>query len=222
MKTDTEFVNTLEDVIRKRGAMDKLISDSAWSETSKRVLDLLRAYCIDDWQSEPHHQHQNFAERRYQTTKRMTNKIMDRHNVPAYAWLLCLKYVCLVLNYLANKVLNYRTPYEVATGERPDISCLLHYHFFQPVYYRVQDTSFPSESEEKLGYWCGIHEHCGDALTYNILTADTKKVIPRSTIRPADEDGTQNIRAESALGERPDTKPIFIKDRHDLDSTDSA
>ena len=29
IKTEKEFVNTLEDQIRKRGAMDKLISDSA-------------------------------------------------------------------------------------------------------------------------------------------------------------------------------------------------
>ena len=36
-------VNTLEDVIRKRGAMDKLITDSAHVEISKRVSEILRA-----------------------------------------------------------------------------------------------------------------------------------------------------------------------------------
>jgi hypothetical protein len=41
MHNNAEFVNTLEDVIRKRGAMDKLISDSAKVEISKRVLDIL-------------------------------------------------------------------------------------------------------------------------------------------------------------------------------------
>ena len=34
MKMDKEFVNTLEDNIRKRGAMDKLISDWTQSEVS--------------------------------------------------------------------------------------------------------------------------------------------------------------------------------------------
>ena len=34
MGTEKEFVNTLEDVICKRGAMDKLISDSARVEIS--------------------------------------------------------------------------------------------------------------------------------------------------------------------------------------------
>ena len=65
MKTDSQFVNTLEDCIRDRGAMSQLISDSAQVEISKRVLDVLRALCIGDWHSEPHQQHQNPAERRY-------------------------------------------------------------------------------------------------------------------------------------------------------------
>jgi hypothetical protein len=56
MNSTKEFVNTLEDVIRKRGAMDKLITDSAKVEISQRVLDILRALCIDDWQSEPEYQ----------------------------------------------------------------------------------------------------------------------------------------------------------------------
>ena len=49
MKSDKQFVNTLEDNIRKRGEMDKLISDRAQVEISKRVHDILRALCIDDW-----------------------------------------------------------------------------------------------------------------------------------------------------------------------------
>jgi hypothetical protein len=69
MHNNAEFVNTLEDVIRKWGAMDKLITDSAKVEISKRVLDILLALCIDDWQSEPQYQHQNYAERRLGTLK---------------------------------------------------------------------------------------------------------------------------------------------------------
>ena len=41
MKTDKQFVNTLEDNIRKLGAIDKLISDRAQSEISNRVKDIL-------------------------------------------------------------------------------------------------------------------------------------------------------------------------------------
>ena len=62
MKSNSDFVSTLEDNIRSRGAMDKLLSDRAQEEISKKVKDILRAYCIDEWQSEPGHQHQNPAE----------------------------------------------------------------------------------------------------------------------------------------------------------------
>ena len=48
-----QFVNTLEDIIRRRGAMDKLLSDSAKTEISNKVMDILRAYHISNWHTEP-------------------------------------------------------------------------------------------------------------------------------------------------------------------------
>ena len=66
---DKRFVNTLWDVVRKRGTMDKLVSDRAQLEVSKKVKDNLRHLCIDDWQSEAQFQHHKFAELRYQETK---------------------------------------------------------------------------------------------------------------------------------------------------------
>jgi hypothetical protein len=49
--------------------MAKLISDSAQVEISNRMKDLLRALIINDWQSEPHQQQQNFAERIFRDVK---------------------------------------------------------------------------------------------------------------------------------------------------------
>ena len=100
MKTDSQFVNTLEDNIRERGAMSKLISHCAQVELSKRVLDVIRSLCISSWQSEPHQQHQNPAERRFQTVKKMTNTLLDRSGSPASTWLLAMTYVCFLLNHL--------------------------------------------------------------------------------------------------------------------------
>ena len=42
--------------------MDVLISDDAHAATSQKVKDILHMYCIESHASEPHHQHQNFAE----------------------------------------------------------------------------------------------------------------------------------------------------------------
>ena len=54
MKSGKQFVNTLEDNIRRRGAMDKLLSDSAKTEISNKVMDILRAYHISNWHAEPY------------------------------------------------------------------------------------------------------------------------------------------------------------------------
>jgi hypothetical protein len=62
MKTEKQFVNTLEDQILRRGAPTTLISDSAKVEKSDRAKGVLRGYGIKSWQSEPNHQHQNSCE----------------------------------------------------------------------------------------------------------------------------------------------------------------
>ena len=93
MKSGKQFVNTLEDNTRRRGAMDKLLSDSAKTEISKKVMDILRAYHTSNWHSEPYHQNQNPAEWRYRTIKSWTNPVMNRSHAPANCWLLCMIFV---------------------------------------------------------------------------------------------------------------------------------
>ena len=67
MKSGKQFVNILEDNIRRRGAMDKLLSDSAKTEISNKIMEVLNEYHISNWHSEPYHQNQNSAEWRYRT-----------------------------------------------------------------------------------------------------------------------------------------------------------
>ena len=67
MKSGKKFVNTLEDNIRRRGAMDKLLSDSAKTRITGEVTDILRASHMSNWHSEPYCQNQNPAEWRYRT-----------------------------------------------------------------------------------------------------------------------------------------------------------
>ena len=210
IKSDGQFVATLEDNIRKRGAMDQLISDRAKAETSNKTKDILRSYAIKDWQSEPHHQHQNPAERGILEIKDKVNLLMDYSGAPAYCWLLCLQYVCLVLNCLASRHLGWRTPIQVLTGSRPDISSLLCFTFYEPVYYSSDETlnpsgkpSWPSSTKEHLGYFVGVADTVGDALTFKVLTHDSKRVIERSAIRTALDPSTANQRARlfSNLGE---------------------
>ena len=40
----------------------------------------------------------------------------------------------------------------------------------------THDQQFPSESEERAGFWVGFVEHCGDSLTHMVLDADSLKL----------------------------------------------
>ena len=204
IKSTKQFINTLSDNIRKRGAMDTLISDGGKYEISKRVTDLLRSLFIQDYQSEPYHQHQNKAQNRFGLAKRYTNTVMNTSGCPACCWLLRLQYICVVLNHLASPTLQGICPVQALEGTTPDISFLLHFSFYEPVYYRIDssepDLNFPSSSNEKKGYWVGFVDNQGDSLTWRILTEDTQKIIIRSGVRSALRT-TTNQRLASPSGE---------------------
>ena len=156
--------------------------------------------------SEPHHQHQNFAENRIGTLKDWTNRLMDRVGAPDNTWLLCMEYVSHLLNHLAHKSLNIQVPLTKMFGVTVDISAFLNFTFWQPVYYAAENK-WPSESAEKSGRWVGIAPNVGDALTYTILTDDTNKLIFRSAVRARDGKTNENKRLDTFKGDEA-TKPI--------------
>ena len=197
MKSGKQFVNTLEDNIRRQGAMDNLLSDSAKTEISNKVMDILRAYHISKC---CYHQNQNPAEWRYRTIKSWTNTVMNRSGAPANCWLLYLIYVCYLLNHIACTALDEKIPLLALTGITPDISIILLLTFYQPVFYATYDQHFPSESDERAGYWVGFGEHCGDAMTHKILDHDTQKILYRSAVRPK-KSSTPNHRLARHGGE---------------------
>ena len=188
MKTKSQFVNTLLDNIRQCGAMDCLITDHAAEAMSQRVMDVLRHLLIDSWTSEPHQQRQNFAERRWRDVKRIATWLMGYKGVPPDCWLLCLEYVADVMNLTAVESLHWRTPLECLTGQKPDTSILMLFTFYDEVYYsRDAKPSFPSQSPECKGRFVGFTKHVGHALTFNVLSDKTRRVLPRSLIRRCDQ-----------------------------------
>ena len=72
---------------------------------------------------------------------------------------------------------------------------MLCFRFWEEVYYRHDDSDFPSDTREGHGHFVGISEHCGHAMTFKILTSDTNKIIYRSAVRSA-ETPDRNYRAE--------------------------
>ena len=90
-------------------------------------------------------------------------------------------YCVFLLNRLASASLGWRTPIEVAFGVTPDISMLLIFTWYKPVFYYTDDSAFPG-SREKRGHFVGFSESIGDALTFKILTDDTQEIIHRSAV----------------------------------------
>jgi hypothetical protein len=81
----------------------------------------------------------------------------------------------------------------MVTGTTNDISQLLYFSFYEPVYYHDDDTPFPSANKECHGRWVGISENVGNFMTFKILTDDTHKVIYHSNLRSARDPTAQNL-----------------------------
>ena len=203
--TEQNIMATLLDNIRERGAMSALISDNAPEQIGKGVKTLLRCHSVKDQQCEPHHQHQNPAERQIQEVKGTTAVVMDRSGAPPAAWLLCMIYVVAILNITPLKSLNYDTPTRVCLGHTADISHLLQFKFWERVYIYTGDAAFPG-SKEIGGYYAGPAPNKGDALCSWVYT-DDGQLVARSVLRPA------TAKDPVAALERPcgETPPLVLQ-----------
>ena len=153
IKSQKQFINTLYDNIKSRGAMNTIIGNGGKYEISKTVADLLRSLLIKQYESEPYHQHQNKVEQCHGVVKRYINTLMKLKGAPAHCWVLCLLYVCSLLNVTASPALGGLTPIQPLTGQVSDISHFLHFPFLEPVHNKVDenepDHRFLSQSNEK-------------------------------------------------------------------------
>ena len=78
MSSKDQMSKTLLDFINDHSAPNVLFSDNAKEEIGLKVQDILRHYNIKQNMCEPHYQNQNYAERRIQDIKKITNTIMER------------------------------------------------------------------------------------------------------------------------------------------------
>ena len=154
---------------------------------------------------------------------------MNRSGAPANCWLLCMIYVCYILNHSACGALNGSIILLVLYGITPDISTMLLYTFYQPVFYAIYDQYFPSESEERTAFWVRFGEHCGDAMTHKLLDKITQKITYRSAVRPITKSNPNHRldmyggESSASMGASEDFKPnktpklptVFIRSRQD-------
>ena len=63
-----------------------------------------------------------------------------------------------------------------STGSTEYIIPLLHFRFWQPFYYKIDDFNLPSDITKKCDHWFGIVEQVGHSKTFKVLSYDTQKV----------------------------------------------
>ena len=110
-----------------------------------------------------------------------------------------MAYACFVLNHTVNASIGYAVPLTLLTKITQDISPLLQFECYEPIYYREEETEFHSKSKESFGCFVGIAEHVGHALTYMILTEDTNMILYRSVICTATDPVSKSLRAKDYI-----------------------
>jgi hypothetical protein len=82
---------------------------------------------------------------------------------------------------------------------------MLYFSFYEPVYYLVDETTFPSKQ------WVGVSENVGHFMTYKILTDDTRRIIHRSNIRLAADPNARNLRLDRLNDKLPEVIQSLCK-----------
>jgi hypothetical protein len=114
-------------------------------------------------------------------------------------WFLVMEYVVFILNRLSLPSLDNATPLSCLTGQRPDISMIPVYAFWDEVYYAHyarSQTEAIVRTSQALGRFIGFSEHVGHQMTYKIYCFHTGHVAVRSQLRLA-TDGERNKCADA-------------------------
>ena len=125
---------------------------------------------------------------------------MDKSGVPGTAWFLCLVYIYLCFNNCVDPKLGdgTKSPIMMACFAHNDISMLLNFYFWQPVYYLLdpEDQLFGIKSKEKRARWASVDEYIGAKMCYKLVDDESSNIVCRSVIQSATEPGTDKLRID--------------------------
>ena len=192
MKSKSQFPEALADFLRNVGIPNVLRRDNAKEENSAEVKKQLRKMLIGDEFSEPGMQFQNTVEPgAIKWIKAFTERLLNTTGAPDCLWFEALEYLTELHNCTAKESMRWQVPKTVRFGHTIDISHLLAFEFYEPVYYLLPDA-FP-KTQEQLGYWIGPAEDCGDCLTWKIWTSQGT-IVRTSLVRSASKINKLNLR----------------------------
>lgn len=99
---------------------------------------------------------------------------------------------------------------------------LLHFFWYQKVYFCEIKSSFPSNSPEYLGQFVGFNQHVGHTRTYAVLDPKTSKVLYCSEVCPADNASAPNLCADNWGDDNPNGDHEIIRSMIDGNIEDKA
>jgi hypothetical protein len=148
MKSKADAGHALLEFIQDIGIPSALHTDDAKELTSGIWEQICKDHGIKQTLAEPYSPFQNWAEINIRELKKQVRRTMSKTKTPKRLWDFCAQYTaelrCLTAQPLYS--LHSRTPYELVTGNTPDISEYIAFSWYQPAYY-YDKTHFPEERE---------------------------------------------------------------------------
>jgi hypothetical protein len=198
MKSKSEAPYALKEFIQDVGVPSQLHTDEAKELTIGRWKEICQTHGIKQTQTEPHSPFQNRAEINIREVKKLSRRLMHSTNCPKRLWDLCAKHVaelrCLTAQPLYS--LHGRTPFEMVTGNTPDISEYISFQWYQPVWF-FDNTSFP-EPTKHIARWIGVAHNIGQAMCFWVLPSSGVP-IARSTVQSITEAELRDPSVQSRL-----------------------
>ena len=182
-KRGKEVGVTLGKLIAAIGIPSGIVMDGARETLGGDFKSICDEFHIPVTVIEPYSHWQNRAENAIKLFKRGVRRALLRTRTPQCLWNYCGQWLARVrcVTVHGTPQLDGRVPEEILTGNTPDISDVIHYDWYEVVYYH-DPGNFP-EPTRKLGRWLGPSHGVGQALCYWILT-NKATIISRSTVQP--------------------------------------
>jgi hypothetical protein len=199
---------SLQEFLQDVGIPRHLHTDAAKEMTLGTWSKVCKEAGIKTSTSEPYSPWQNRTEVEIRELKRHVRRLMARTKTPTPLWDFCTLYATDLRNRLARPLhqLHGCTPYEMLTGNTPDISEFLEYEWYQPVWY-FEPTAFPNQ-RKILARWIGVAHRVGQAMCYWLLPQSgipiTRTTVqPLSTIELQTDDIKEQLRTfDATLGDK--------------------
>jgi hypothetical protein len=84
--------------------------------------------------------------------KRAGERLLNHTGAPDFVWIWAYQYLALVNNWTADRTLRWKCPHTKRFGVTPDISALLSFHFYEPIYYLDIEEPTPFSKVTGLGW----------------------------------------------------------------------